>query len=148
MINIFKQKKIKFKARINWTTTFTCTKNIEPQWVVKISSNKDALKMIVFQKKKTWKAVDSLCCLFIYGQDFYCPMAMGQMTFQHDCEANMGNFLAKTQTNISKLQLKLCKTIDQKKTARFKSWNHMGRLKGYLIQPMKLWRSWLHWQWS
>ena len=42
-------------------------------------------------------------------------MAMGQMTFQHDCEANIGNFLAKTQTNISKLQLKLCKTIEIRK---------------------------------
>ena len=42
-------------------------------------------------------------------------MAMGQMTFQDDCEANIGNFLAKTQTNISKLQLKLCKTIEIRK---------------------------------
>ena len=42
-------------------------------------------------------------------------MVMGQMTFQHDCEANLENFLAKTQTNISKLQLKLCKTIEIRK---------------------------------
>ena len=42
-------------------------------------------------------------------------MATGQMTFQHDCEANIGNFLAKTQTNICKLQLKLCKTIEIRK---------------------------------
>ena len=50
-----------------------------------------------------------------------------------------GNFLAKTQTNICKLGLSRCKTIESRKNARLKSSNTTGKLKGYLFQLTKLW---------
>ena len=43
----------------------------------------------------------------------YSQTALGRKTSQHDCEANAGNFLAKTK--IRKSRLKCCKPIEIRK---------------------------------
>lgn len=72
--------------------------------------------MIVFQKRKHERQ-QIHCAAYLFIDNIFIAQWPWDkiMTFQHDCEANIGNFLAKTQTNISKLQLKLCKTIEIRK---------------------------------
>ena len=45
-----------------------------------------------------------------------CVFSDGPWTsHDHECEANAGKFLARTQTNIGKLRLSRCKTVKNKK---------------------------------